>query len=77
MGSVGGILPDSQVLIEGNVLRLSVQGLPVELRGKTLGIFPETPEVIETAATPKQAWNGAQWTASIPLAAAARWAVLR
>ena len=26
-------------------------------------------EVIETAATPQQAWNGAEWTASIPLAA--------
>ena len=68
MGSVGGILPDSQIQIDGNLLRFSVQGLPVELRGKTLDIFPETTEVIETAATPKQAWNGAEWTASIPLA---------
>ena len=25
-------------------------------------------EVIETAATPQQAWNGAEWTATIPLA---------
>jgi thiol:disulfide interchange protein DsbD len=63
-----GILPDSVVRIDGNLLRFSVQGLPVELRGKTLDVFPETPEVIETAATPKQAWNGAEWTASIPLA---------
>jgi thiol:disulfide interchange protein/DsbC/DsbD-like thiol-disulfide interchange protein len=68
MGSVGGVRPDSQILIDGNVLRLSVQGLPVELRGKTLDVFPETPEVIQTAATPQQAWNGAQWTAAIPLA---------
>ena len=62
-----GILPDSVVRIDGNLLRFSVQGLPVELRGKTLDVFPETPEVIETAATPKQAWNGAEWTANIPL----------
>jgi len=64
-----GILPDSQVRIDGNTLRFSVQGLPVELRGKTLALFPETPEVIETAATPQQAWNGAEWTASVPIAA--------
>ena len=69
MGSVGGVLPDSQIQIDGKLLRFSVQGLPVELRGKALDVFPETPEVIETAATPKQAWNGAEWTASIPLAA--------
>jgi thiol:disulfide interchange protein DsbD len=69
MGSVGGVLPDSQIQIDGKLLRFSVQGLPVELRGKTLDVFPETTEVIETAATPQQAWNGAQWTASIPLAA--------
>jgi len=69
MGSVGKVRPDSQIQIDGNLLRLSVQGLPVDLRGKTLDIFPETPEVIETAATPTQAWNGAVWTAEIPLAA--------
>jgi len=69
MGSVGGVLPDSQIQIDGKLLRFSVQGLPVELRGKTLDVFPETTEVIETAATPQQAWKGAEWTASIPLAA--------
>jgi thiol:disulfide interchange protein DsbD len=69
MGSVGGVRPDSQIQIDGQRLRLSVQGLPVALRGKTLEVFPETPEVIETAATPSQAWKGAVWTADIPLAA--------
>jgi thiol:disulfide interchange protein DsbD len=69
IGSTQGIWPDSQARIEGNLLRLSVQGLPVDLRGKTLEVFPETPEVIETAATPTQAWNGAVWTASMPLSA--------
>ena len=69
MGPVGGVRPDSQAQIDGQVLRLRVQGLPVGLRGKTLGFFPETPEVIETAATPTQGWNGAVWTASLPLSA--------
>ena len=69
MGPVGGVRPDSQAQIDGQVLRLRVQGLPVGLRGKTLGVFPETPEVIETAATPTQGWNGAVWTASLPLSA--------
>jgi thiol:disulfide interchange protein DsbD len=69
MGPVGGVRPDSQIQIDGPLLRLRVQGLPVGLRGKTLDIFLETPEVIETAATPQQAWNGAVWTADLPLAA--------
>ncbi|MBX3660351.1 MAG: thioredoxin family protein [Ramlibacter sp.] len=67
MGSVGGIRPDSSIRIEGNTLKVSVQGLPVSLRGKTLEFFPETPEVIETAAPIQQAWNGAVWTADVPL----------
>ncbi|HWS06044.1 MAG TPA: protein-disulfide reductase DsbD domain-containing protein, partial [Burkholderiaceae bacterium] len=63
-----GVLPDSHAQIDGHILRLSVQGLPVHLRGKPLDLFPETQEVIETAATPKQAWDGTVWTASVPLA---------
>jgi hypothetical protein len=46
-----------------------VQNLPTALRGKTLDFFPETPEVIETAAQWTQAWNGAEWTARVPLSA--------
>ncbi len=64
-----GVLPDSQARIDGNTLHFSIQNLPVALRGKTLDIFPETPEVIETAATPRQAWDGTVWKASVPLAA--------
>ena len=66
LGSTG-ILPDSSVLIDGNVIKLTVQGLPVALRGKTLEFFPETPEVIETAAQWTQSWNGAVWSAQVPL----------
>ena len=62
-----GVLPDSSVQIKGNTIELSVQGLPVALRGKTLDFFAETPEVIETAARWTQAWNGGVWSATVPL----------
>jgi thiol:disulfide interchange protein len=62
-----GVIPESQVRIEGNAIELRVQGLPVEVRGKTLEFFPETPEVIETGAKWTQAWNGATWTAQVPI----------
>ena len=57
----------SQVRIDGSALELSVQGLPAELRGRTLEFFPETPGVIETGAKWTQAWSGATWTAQVPL----------
>jgi DsbC/DsbD-like thiol-disulfide interchange protein/cytochrome c biogenesis protein CcdA len=53
---------------EGRHLLLSIDGLPSELQGKTLEFFPETPEVIEVAATWTQSWQGPQWRARIPLA---------
>jgi len=68
MGNTGRVgSPDSNVQIDGNAIKLSVQGLPVSLRGKTLEFYPETPEVIETAGQWTQAWNGAAWTATVPL----------
>ncbi len=66
MGTTG-VLPDSSVQINGKAIKLTVQGLPVALRGKTLDFFPETPEVIETAAPWTQSWNGAVWSAQVPL----------
>ena len=66
LGSTG-ILPDSSVLIDGHVIKLTVQGLPLALRGKTLEFFPETPEVIETAAQWTQSWNEGVWSAQVPL----------
>lgn len=56
-----------QAAIDGKALKLSVPGLPAALRGKTLEFFPETPEVIETGARWTQAWDGAVWTAQVPL----------
>ena len=67
MGSTGGILPESSVQIDGNAIKFTVQGLPLALRGKTLDFFPETPEVIETAAQWTQSWTGSVWTAQVPL----------
>ena len=64
-----GAVPDSTAGIEGNVLAITVHGLPVALRGKTLEFFPETGEVIETSARWTQAWNGSVWTARVPLSA--------
>lgn len=55
------------VSIEGASLRVSVPGLPAEAQGKVLGFFPETAEVIETAALWTQAWQGKVWTAVVPL----------
>ena len=59
----------SSVTVDGQQLKVSVSGLPAKLQGQTLGFFPETPEVIETAAPWTQAWQGGVWTASVPLSA--------
>ncbi len=58
----------SNITLEGSQLKVSVNGLPAALHGKTLEFFPETPEVIEPGAPWSQAWNGATWTASVPMA---------
>ena len=59
----------SSVTVDGQQIKVSVSGLPAKLQGQTLGFFPETPEVIETAAPWTQAWQGNVWTASVPLSA--------
>ena len=56
-----------EVRVAGQVLEVALGGLPAAWRGKTLDFFPETPEVIETAAAWTQAWDGERWTARIPL----------
>jgi len=58
----------SQISLDGHFLEVAVQGLPATLRGQTLEFFPETPEVIETAAPWTQAWQGERWSARVPLA---------
>ena len=65
----GGSIPASRAVIDGNQVVFEVQGLPTSLRGKPLAFFPETPEVIETAATGEQSWTGAVWRVKVPLSA--------
>jgi thiol:disulfide interchange protein DsbD len=59
----------SSITIKGKMLELSVTGLPATWQSNTLDFFPETPEVIETAARWTQIWQGATWTASVPISA--------
>ena len=66
-GPPGGAQPEPGTRLEGQSLVLTVASLPVALRGQTLELFIETPELIETAATPAQGWQGAVWTARVPL----------
>lgn len=58
--------------VRGNTLQVRLDGLPAAARGKTLGFFPETADVIHTAAVEgkdwTQKWDGDAWTATIPLA---------
>jgi thiol:disulfide interchange protein DsbD len=58
---------DSRVSVMADRIQVSVGGLPTALQGQTLELYPETAEVIETAAAWTQAWQGALWTASVPL----------
>jgi len=58
--------------VDGHNLKVRLEGLPAAVQGKTLGFFPETPEVIRTAAVSgkdwTQSWQGGTWTATLPLA---------
>ncbi len=51
----------------GQAIKVSLSGLPAALQGKKLDFFPETGSVIEPAANWQQAWQGAVWTAQVPL----------
>ena len=57
----------SEVEASGKTLKVSLAGLPAALQGKTLALYPETGSVIEPAAPWQQAWQGALWTAQVPL----------
>jgi len=62
--------PDSRLTLDGQTLKLTLRGLPAKLQGQTLEAFPETPEIINPSAPWQQAWQGAVWTATLPLAEA-------
>ncbi len=55
--------------VKGNTLQVQVTGLPPSIRGRTLEIFPETTAILEPAGAWTQAWQGATWTAQLPLSA--------
>ena len=57
----------SQLEVNGTALKVSLAGLPAALQGQTLALFPETSGVIEPAGAWQQAWQGAVWTAQLPL----------
>ncbi len=61
--------PGNSLVVESTSITLAVQGLPSAWQGRKLEFFPETPEVIETAADWTQGWNGSTWTAQVPLSA--------
>ena len=58
---------NSQVEVSDRAIKVSLTGLPAAMQGKTLAFFPETGSVIEPAAQWQQAWQGAVWTAQVPL----------
>ncbi|MFZ3139964.1 protein-disulfide reductase DsbD family protein [Polaromonas sp.] len=57
----------SQLEVSGKALKVSLSGLPAALQGKTLALFPETASIIEPSAPWSQEWQGAVWTAQLPL----------
>jgi len=66
------LAPKGAIEVVDQTLRVQLDGLPAAARGKTLEFFPETGEVIHTAAVSgrdwTQAWQGERWTATLPLA---------
>ena len=57
----------SQLEVNGKELKVALTGLPAVLRGQTLALFPETVNLIQPAGPWHQAWEGAVWTAQLPL----------
>ena len=57
----------SRLEVAGAAIKVSLAGLPAALQGKVLALFPETGSIIEPAAAWQQAWQGALWTAQLPL----------
>ena len=53
--------------VTADSITVSLSGLPAGLQGKKLAFFPETTNVIEPAGAWQQAWQGAVWTAQLPI----------
>ncbi len=59
----------SQIEVGPKAIQVALRGLPAVFQGKTLAFYPETGSVIEPAAPWQQTWQGAVWTAQLPLSA--------
>ncbi len=57
----------SRIDVEAQAIKVALAGLPASLQGKPLEFYPETGGVIEPGAAWQQAWQGAVWTARVPL----------
>ncbi|MDD0811304.1 protein-disulfide reductase DsbD family protein [Curvibacter sp. RS43] len=55
--------------VDGQTLSVRIAGLPATWRGQPLTLFPEEPEVLDIAAPSAARWDGAVWTAEVPLSA--------
>ncbi|CAN5370258.1 thioredoxin family protein [soil metagenome] len=53
--------------VAGANLRVRIDNLPEGLSGKDVAFLPETPALIENAATVAGSWSGTSWTGEIPM----------
>ena len=64
----------SEATVDGDSLRLRVTGLPAALHNQALQVLPEPANTLHHAMEDgkdfQQAWDGATWTATVPLSAA-------
>ena len=70
-----------QAVVQDDALRLNASGLPAAWHGKSLNVFPEIADLVETALAPsaadavgtgpaaygQQAWQAGAWQAAVPL----------
>jgi thiol:disulfide interchange protein DsbD len=63
------VLPQAEATaaVADGALVLRVAGLPAAWQGKTLAYFPETEGLIQNAVPVDGRWEGAAWTARVPL----------
>ncbi|MCU0941923.1 MAG: thioredoxin family protein [Hydrogenophaga sp.] len=59
----------SRVEPETGHVRVALDGLPADWRGRDLELFPELTGIVEPGAPWTQAWEGDRWTARVPLSA--------
>lgn len=64
---------ETQFDVQGSTqfITLRIGNLPAALQGRRLAVFPETPDILESATEQhpmaSQSWQGAVWTAKLPL----------